>query len=504
MTIPVPTEEQIRKAAETCGLKLSSDEINSYIKHMMPMVDSYNTVDRLPNPYPEITYKRTPGRFPAPEENEYNAWYVKTEIEGAPEGLLKGKRIAIKDNIMVAGVPMMNGASILEGYTPEIDATVVTRLLDAGATIIGKTHCENYCFSGASHTNAKGPVHNPYRKGYSSGGSSSGSGVVVALGEADMALACDQGGSIRMPASWCGLYGMKPTFGLVPYTGIMPIEVMIDHVGPLTATVTDNALMLEVIAGADGYDSRQAHHKSESYSQSLDKGIQGMKIGILKEGFGHSESEVEVDEKVRKSAALFEKLGATVEEVSIPMHLLGPKLWSPIAVSGSTQTMMVGDGYGQSRDDLYVDSLSSKLHGWELRADELSETTKIVTLFGTHIQKQFGPRFYGKAMNLRRQLTESYDKVLAEYDLLLMPTLPMKPTELPGEDCSRDTNVARAWEMMANTQPFNITHHPAMSIPCGFIDGLPVGLMLVGSHYGEATIYKAAYAFEQAESWKTM
>ena len=182
---------------------------------------------------------------------------MKTSIKGASSGPLKGKKVAIKDNVMVAGVPMMNGNSILEGYVPEIDATVVARLLDAGAEIVGKTHCESYCISGGSHTGAKGPVHNPYKMGYSAGGSSSGSGVVVALGEADMALGGDQGGSIRMPSCWCGIYGMKPTHGLVPYTGIMPIEIFVDHTGPMTATVTDNALMLEVIAGPDGYDPRQ-------------------------------------------------------------------------------------------------------------------------------------------------------------------------------------------------------------------------------------------------------
>ena len=145
---------------------------------------------------------------------------------------------------------MMNGASTLEGYMPDTDATIVTRILDAGGTIIGKTHCEYFCFSGGSHTNATGPVHNPHKMGYSSGGSSSGSGVVVATGEADMAIGGDQGGSIRIPASFCGIYGMKGTHGLVPYTGVMPIEITIDHTGPMTRNVRDNALLLEVLAGA--------------------------------------------------------------------------------------------------------------------------------------------------------------------------------------------------------------------------------------------------------------
>ena len=170
---------------------------------------------------------------------------------------------------MLAGVPMMNGAATLEGYVPDIDATVVQRILDAGGTIVGKAHCEYFCLSGGSHTNATGPVHNPHKMGYSAGGSSSGSAVLVALGEVDMALGGDQGGSIRMPSSFSGTYGMKPTHGLVPYTGIMPIEIYVDHTGPMTATVADNALLLEVLAGADGYDPRQINVKTHPYTKAL-------------------------------------------------------------------------------------------------------------------------------------------------------------------------------------------------------------------------------------------
>src|SRR5213594_4628472 len=220
-------------------------------------------------------------------------------VKGASTGKLKGKRVAVKDNIMLAGVPMMNGASTLEGYVPDFDATVVSRILDEGGEIIGKTHCEYFCLSGGSHTNATGPVHNPHKMGYSAGGSSSGSAVLVALGEADMAIGGDQGGSIRMPASFCGIYGMKPTHGLVPYTGIVPIEIYVDHTGPMTATVRDNALLLEVIAGPDGYDPRQYSPKVHRYTESLGAGIDGLRIALVKEGFGLPKSERDVDAKVR-------------------------------------------------------------------------------------------------------------------------------------------------------------------------------------------------------------
>jgi amidase len=504
MAVQLPTPEQLRAAAGDVGLSLTDTDVESYIGLMTASAAAYNVVDAMPDDLPEVKYARTPGKFPTPEENPHNAWYVKTSIKGAATGPLRGKRIAIKDNAMVAGVPMMNGNSILEGYVPEIDATVVTRLLDAGAEIVGKTHCESYCLSGGSHTGAKGVVHNPYKMGYSAGGSSSGSGVVVALGEADMALGGDQGGSIRIPACWCGIYGMKPTHGLVPYTGIMPIEIFLDHTGPMTASVADNALMLDVIAGEDGYDPRQFAPKVEKYTRALGAGVSGMRIAQVKEGFGRPESEKAVDEKVRQGAEIFRKLGARVEEVSIPMHLAGAAIWTPIGVEGIAHTMMFGDGYGLSRRDLYVTSMIDKLHGWTLRANELSETTKIWTMFGVYARKYHGTHYYGKAVNLSRRLRAAYDAVLSQYDLLLMPTLPMKPQALPPTDASREVYFQRATEMIGNTCPFDVTHHPAMSVPCGMIDGLPTALMLVARHWQESTIYKAAHAFEQSGDWKKM
>jgi amidase len=266
MPVAKPTHDQLRDVAKDMGLSLTDDDVRSFMALMQSSIDGYNVVDAMPDNLPVVKYPRTPGYRPSGAENKYNAWYVKTSIKGAPTGKLSGKRVVAKDNVMVAGVPMMNGASTLEGYVPEIDATIVERILDAGGEIVGKAHCEYFCLSGGSHTNATGPVHNPHKMGYSAGGSSSGSAALVAAGEVDMAIGGDQGGSIRIPAAYCGIYGMKPTHGLVPYTGIMPIEIYVDHTGPMTANVTDNALMLEVIAGPDGYDPRQYQVKTEAYT----------------------------------------------------------------------------------------------------------------------------------------------------------------------------------------------------------------------------------------------
>jgi len=337
MAVRRPTLDQLRAVAEDLGMHMGEEELKSYDALMQANYAAYDAVDSMPDYVPAVKYPRTPGYRPEGDENKYNAWYIKTEIKGAPSGKLAGKRVALKDNISLAGVPMMNGASTLEGYTPDIDATIVTRMLDAGATIVGKVHCEYFCFSGGSHTCAAGPVHNPHKMGYSAGGSSSGSAVVLVTGEADMAIGGDQGGSIRIPSAFSGTYGMKGTFGLVPYTGVMPIEVTIDHTGPMTRNVRDNALLLEVLAGADGLDPRQGSPKVSNYTEALGLGAKGLRIGVVKEGFGHPSSEKDVDAKVRAGAELFRKLGAAVEEVSVPMHLAAPAIWLPIAAEGATE-----------------------------------------------------------------------------------------------------------------------------------------------------------------------
>ena len=219
MAVKRPSVAQLQEVARSLGIHLTDEHASTYNTLLQPNFDAYDLIDSLPDFVPKVTYPRTPGYRPGGEENKYGAWYIKTTIKGAAKGKLAGKTVAIKDNVRIPGVPMMNGSSTLKGYVPNVDATVVTRLLDAGATVAGKAVCEHFCFSGGSHTIASGPVHNPRRMGYSARGSSSGSAALVASGEVDLAIGGDQGGSVRIPASYCGIYGMKPSHGLVPYTG---------------------------------------------------------------------------------------------------------------------------------------------------------------------------------------------------------------------------------------------------------------------------------------------
>jgi amidase len=504
MTVKRPTQAQMEEIATDLGMSMSSERVAEFREAMEANFLAYDLIESLPDNIPQVKYPRTPGYRPQGEENSRNAWYIKSEIKGAASGKLKGKTAVIKDNVCVAGVPMMNGSSTLEGYIPDIDATVVTRLLDAGATIVGKAHCEFFCLSGGSHTNATGPVHNPYKMGYSSGGSSSGSAVLVATGEVDIAVGGDQGGSVRMPSSYSGTYGMKPTHGLVPYTGAMPIEATIDHLGPITSNVADNALMLEVIAGEDGLDPRQYNAKAENYTAALGKGAKGMKIGVVKEGFGFENSEADVDSSVKAAAARFAELGAEVSEVSIPMHLMGPAIWTPITLEGLQWQMMHGNGMGMNWKGLYATSLLDAHANWRERADELSDSLKISMLVGEYFIRQHRGHYYAKAQNLNRLLVGAYNTALEDYDVLLMPTTPMKAQPHPATDAPLGEYLQGAFEMIANTAPFNATGHPAMAVPCGMSDGLPISMQLIGKHNDEMTIYQAADAFASSVDWKTI
>jgi amidase len=498
MSLPKPTAGELARIAERIGFRIDDAALAEYGALVSAMLEAYDAVDAVDDTPVLATREPVETRVPTADEDPNHTWYVRTSIRGAADGPLAGTRMAIKDSIMVGGVPMMNGSDLLEGWTPEVDATVVTRVLDAGAEIVGKTACEYFCLSGGSHTNAHGPTHNPHRHGWSAGGSSSGSAVAVATGEADMALGADQAGSIRMPASFSGVVGLKPTYSLVPYTGIAPIEAYFDHVGPMTRTVADNARLLQVIAGPDGIDPRQRDVRVGDYSADLDAGVQGLRIGVLREGLGQPGGEPDVDAHVRQAAAVLEKLGAHVEEVSVPLHLLGPALWTPIAIDGLTETVLRNQGFGISRDDYYPVDMMEHLLRRRGDTDALPPNVKLFTLLGTYVEEKVGRTYYGKAVNRVRTLRAAYDAALRDVDVLLMPTTPQKAQPLPDPAGGVVEWCRRATEMFANTCPFDVTHHPALSLPCGMSDGLPVGLMLVGRHFDEATLYRVGSAYERA------
>jgi amidase len=497
MPVQPPTIEALQAIAEQYGLMVTDEELAEYRRHMAGTLASYHRLDDLVEPKPAVRYPRTPGYRPSLDENQLNAWAWRCSIKGDGVGKLAGKRVAIKDNVCVAGVPMMNGCSLLEGFVPDIDATVVTRILDAGGEIIGKSVCEHLSFSGGSHTSDTGPVLNPHNPTRSAGGSSGGSAALVVSGEADIAIGADQGGSIRIPCSYCGAYGLKPTFGLVPYTGIFPIELTLDHAGPIAATVQDLALLLDAIAGPDEWDPRQAGTERDDYLSTLDEGIEGFRIGIVKEGFAWPHSEPDVDDNVRATAEQLRSAGASVEDVSIPWHRDGVHIWTPIVLEGSLALMIRGNSGGTNAFGYMNTPLIDAVRRGRLGdPNGLSIVVKLVVFLAEYMQTRYGGRYYAKARNLVGPLMRAYDEALSRYDVLVMPTTPLKASQLPGPNASMEEIIARALEMLENTSPVNASGHPAISLPCAMSDGLPVGLMGIARKFDETRLLRFARACE--------
>jgi amidase len=502
--VPVtpPSKDDIAAIADRYGLGLGPGDVDEFHSLAAGAFDAYDAVERLYAARRPVPPARRWER-PAPADNELGAWYVTTDIRGAADGPLAGRRVAVKDNIAVAGVPMANGSRTVDGYVPARDATVVTRLLAAGAVIAGKAVCEELCFDGGSHTSFTGPVRNPWNRARSAGGSSSGSGALVASGAVDMALGGDQAGSVRIPASFCGIVGHKPTHGLVPYTGAFPIENTIDHLGPMTRTVRDAAVLLGVLAGPDGLDHRQragAAAPVGGYTAGLDADVAGLRVGVLTEGFAiPGATRPGVDEAVRTAVARLAAAGAAVSEVSVPWHRDAPDLWAVIGTDGAFSQMLEGNGYAMNVPGLY----DPELVGWFARgrrehAAQLSVTLKLTTLLGRYSLDQHGNRYYAMARNLALEAAAAYDAALAEVDVLVMPTLPVTAFDIPSGTASAAEVMAISSGLILNTCPFNVTGHPATSVPAGLVDGLPAGLMIVGRRFDDATCLRVAHAYETA------
>ncbi|KAJ4292474.1 hypothetical protein N0V90_009136 [Kalmusia sp. IMI 367209] len=448
---------------------------------------------------------------PSPEEQDYgSAWAHRFSIQGNPEGkFLRGKTVCLKDNIAVAGVPQFFGTDAIQPWTSGSDATVVTRALEAGAEIVGTTICENFCNSTSSYTSAQGTVHNPYAGGFSAGGSTSGGSALVGGGLVDITIGADQGGSIRVPSSFC--VGLKPTHGLVPYTGISSGDAISDHAGPIARTVRDVALCLDAISGKDDFDDRTLGapvYGSTAYSKSLRSSVAGMKIGVLMEGFEHRLVDPFVKQTVLDAAYVFGKLGATVQEVSLPLHLEGPAIWTIQQRIAGTLGLM---GFAHGRRGLFSTEFEAARQPWTSSSfQKLFPSTKNTIINGLSLMKNY-PGLYAKTMNIAQQLRDSYEKLFKEYDIIVMPTTPfVAPSNLAWK--RGDSPMAALKPSMGittNTAIFDVTGHPAMSLPVGFAPSgedtsvrLPVGMQLVGGLWQEQKILDAGFAWEEANDWK--
>jgi amidase len=499
-----PTIDEMKALADSLHFTMSASELEEYRSLIVENLVAYGALDAMVEPKPAVKYPRTPGRRPEPGEDPYNAWYYKTDIRGATDGLLAGKRVVLKDVICVAGVPMGCGTAVMEGFVPDVDATVVTRILDAGGIIAGKAATEGFSFGGAGHNSATGPVRNPHNPSRSSGGSSNGSAALVAAKEVEMAIGGDQGGSVRLPASWCGIYGMKPTRGVMPYTGAIPMDPTLDHIGPMANSTRDVALLLEAVAGPDGLDPRQPEFTPEAYSQALTGKVDGLRIGILEDGFDYEGvSQPDVDQAVRDAAQHFETLGAKVSSVSVPLHRDGQAILVAIALEGAYATLILGNGMGHGWEGFYNTHLLEYLaRALPRRANDLSPSAKTFMLLGAHLHTNYHGKYYAKAQNLARNLRAAYDEVFQQVDLLLLPATPIKASELPPEDCGPVESVHRSFEMFVGSGgQFNITGMPAISVPCAMSEGLPIGMALAGRRFEDSVVLNAAHSFETSTDW---
>lgn len=497
--ITKPELSEIKIAADELYFNLSDSEIEEYAGFMDGLVSDVNLVDSIDEPKLPTRYKR--GRLVKPEadDNPFNAWFWKCNIKGKRDGKLSGKKVVIKDNICVADVPMMNGSDVFDGLMPDQDATVVTRVLDEGGEILGKAVCENFCFSGGSHTSATGPVKNPHNKLYMAGGSSSGCAALIVAGECDMGIGSDQGGSVRMPASFSGCFGIKPTYGLVPYTGAAGIEQSVDHLGPMAANTKDCALLLEVIAGFDDErDPRQQNLPPKHYTRELDKGIENMRIGIVSESLSMPGYEKDVSDMVQDTAQRLSRLGCTVNRISVPEHAHAGSIMLVSILDGTLSTFTdLGPNGPNFKGHSMTDAIKFYYEARRKRADLMPVTVKSFLLFGKIMRERYGNYYSAKAQNLVRNIRESYDTALSQCDLLVMPTTPMKAHKIPPENASNGEILACALDMLGNTAPFDATGHPSMSVPIGKSEGLPVGFMLTGRRTEDDIVLRGAYCVEE-------
>jgi amidase len=289
----------------------------------------------------------------------------------------------------------------------------------------------------------------------------------------------------------------------VPTTGSMPISYSVDHCGPMGASVEDVARLLTVIAGHDGWDTRTIAARTGDYMAALGNPAKGLRIGVLREGFGHSESDPAVNEKVRQTIAALGKAGMASEEVSVPWHLDGPHVWSGIILEGAAEMMLKGYGVGNNVPGYYPISMQEALaRGMGTRINDVSPTVKLVLMLGEYMHRNYHGRYHSKAQNLRVLLRQAYDEALQKFDALVMPTIPFTATLIPPPDAPLNTVIDVALNMQANTCSFDVSGHPAFTVPCGRVNGLPVGLMLVGRHFEEVTLIKLARAIEAGGNWK--
>lgn len=410
---------------------------------------------------------------------------------GESRGLLFGLPAGIKDNIVTEGLRTTCASQFLSNFNPVYDATVVGKLRQADIVTIGKLNMDEFAMGGSNENSSFYPVRNPWDLERVPGGSSGGSAAAVAAGEAYFTLGSDTGGSIRQPASYCGVVGLKPTYGLVSRFGLVAFASSLDQIGPITKNVEDSAYVLQAIAGYDPMDSTSAKVDVPDYLSALTGDISGLRIAVPKEYLGEG-VDAEVKETVMNALKVLESLGAVWEEVSLPHTEYAVATYYLLASSEASSNLARFDGvrYGVRADN--SGSLIDLYH--ESRSQGFGDEVKRRIMLGTYaLSSGYYDAYYLKAQKARTLIKQDFDKVFEQYDVVIGPTAPTTAFKL-------GTQVDDPLTMYLNdilTIPVSLAGVPAVSVPCGFADGLPVGMQIIGKAFDESTVLRVAHAFEQ-------
>ena len=430
----------------------------------------------------------------------HNAFITEATIEGDAdaEGPLAGATVAVKDNISTEGIRTTCGSEMLADYVPPYSATVVDRLTEAGATVVGKANMDEFGMGTTTETSAFGPTRNPVDPERVPGGSSGGSAAAVAAGEADLALGSDTGGSVRCPAAFCGVVGIKPTYGLVSRYGLVAYANSLEQIGPIAGTVEEAAAALDAIAGPDPHDGTtrdlsevEGADPDASYAAAADGDVDGLTVGIPTELFDGADERVV--ETVEAAIADLEDQGAETTEISLPSVEHAVQAYYVIAMAEASSNLARFDGvrYGNraESDGNWNESFA------ETREEGFGAEVKRRILLGTYaLSAGYHDKYYEKAQDARAWVRQDFEAAFADVDVIASPTMPVLPFEL-GESLD---DPLRMYLADANTTPVNLANLPAISVPAGEAEGLPVGLQLVGPKFGEERVIRAASAVEDA------
>ncbi|RJX42419.1 Asp-tRNA(Asn)/Glu-tRNA(Gln) amidotransferase GatCAB subunit A [Halonotius aquaticus] len=423
-------------------------------------------------------------------DDAHNAFITEATIEGDDDGPLAGRTIAIKDNMSTDGVRTTCGSAMLDEYVPPYNATVVDRVLEAGATMVGKANMDEFAMGGTTETSAFGATENPAAPDRVPGGSSGGSAAAVAAGAADLALGSDTGGSVRNPASFCGVVGIKPTYGLVSRYGIVAYANSLEQVGPLANTVEDAALLLDVISGPDPNDATTNDGGADSgYAAAADGDVEGLTVGVITDLIEGADDDVV--ETFQASLDDLEAQGAEITEVSLDSLEHAVQAYYVIAMSEASSNLARFDGVRYGPDTDAEGNWNEQFAA--VREAGFGPEVKRRILLGTYaLSAGYHDKYYKKAQDARAWVKQDFDDAFEDVDVLASPTMPVVPPKL-GESLD---DPLQLYLMDANTVPVNLANLPAISVPAGDVDGLPVGCQLIGPKFSEETIIRAASAVE--------